>query len=68
MPSQQEAELIASVRRRVSALLGLQAEHLDAESVQKRYADLMAQKVIADAKKRGRKAKISPELVEEAQE
>lgn len=69
VPSLQEAELIASVRRRVSALLGFQAEHLDAESVQKRYADLMAQKVIADAKKkRGRKAKIPTELVEETQE
>ena len=51
IPTPQEAELIASVRRRVSDLLGLHAQYLDADSVRARYAELLAEKAIAQAKR-----------------
>lgn len=57
MPTHVEAQAIASVRSRISSLLGLDAQYLTAESVQERYAQLMAAKVIADAKKKQAKAK-----------
>lgn len=41
VPTLEEAELIASVRRRIAALLGLPAMHLDAEAVVQRYEALM---------------------------
>lgn len=44
IPSWEEAELIASIRRRFSGLLNLPAMHLDAKSVIQRYQDLMAKK------------------------
>jgi 3'-phosphoadenosine 5'-phosphosulfate sulfotransferase (PAPS reductase)/FAD synthetase len=50
IPTQEEAALLASVRRRVSTLLGLDAQHLDADSVRARYAALMA---IKEAKGKG---------------
>jgi 3'-phosphoadenosine 5'-phosphosulfate sulfotransferase (PAPS reductase)/FAD synthetase len=50
MPTREEAALLANVRQRVSALLGLNAQHLDAESVIARYAALLA---IKEAKGKG---------------
>lgn len=44
MPTREEAELLARVRRRVSSLLGLNAQCLDAASVIERYAALLALK------------------------
>jgi 3'-phosphoadenosine 5'-phosphosulfate sulfotransferase (PAPS reductase)/FAD synthetase len=43
MPTPEEAEVIASVRRRVGALLGVTVECTTVETVLARYADLMAQ-------------------------
>ena len=42
MPTDGEADLIASVRLRISELLGIAAKHLDGDSVRDRYAELMA--------------------------
>lgn len=42
LPTPEEAALLASVRQRVSRLLGLDAQYLDAESVKARYAALLA--------------------------
>ncbi|MGB8480696.1 MAG: hypothetical protein WCE63_17960 [Acidobacteriaceae bacterium] len=42
MPTNDEAELIASVRHRVSDLLGIDAKCLTGDSVVDRYASLMA--------------------------
>jgi hypothetical protein len=42
LPTNAEAELIASVRHRISELLGIDAKHLTGDSVQARYAALMA--------------------------
>jgi 3'-phosphoadenosine 5'-phosphosulfate sulfotransferase (PAPS reductase)/FAD synthetase len=50
LPTPEEAALLASVRQRVSRLLGLNAQHLDAESIQARYAALLA---IKQAKGKG---------------
>ncbi|MFP3637473.1 phosphoadenosine phosphosulfate reductase family protein [Paraburkholderia sp. SIMBA_054] len=50
LPSREEAALLASVRQRISTLLGFDAEHLDAQSVHARYAALIA---IKDAKGKG---------------
>jgi len=47
MPTPDEAELIASVRRRVSSLVGLNASYLTAEDVLGRYGHLMALKAAA---------------------
>lgn len=44
MPTPSEADLIASVRRRVSALIGCDAQYLTGDSVSIRYAELMAMK------------------------
>jgi 3'-phosphoadenosine 5'-phosphosulfate sulfotransferase (PAPS reductase)/FAD synthetase len=50
LPTRDEAALLANVRIQVSRLLGLDAKHLDAESVQARYAALLA---IKEAKGQG---------------
>lgn len=42
MPTDDEAESIASVRRRISELMGIAAKHLTGDSVRSRYAGLMA--------------------------
>ncbi len=42
MPSREEADLLASVRRKVSEVLRIEAEFLTGEEVQGRYAALMA--------------------------
>lgn len=44
LPTWGEADLLARVRRQVSGLLGLNAQYLDAVSVQERYASLLALK------------------------
>ena len=44
MPTQDEAELLCSVRREVADLLGIQIQHADPAALLARYADLMAQK------------------------
>ncbi|WP_425953122.1 phosphoadenosine phosphosulfate reductase family protein [Ralstonia pseudosolanacearum] len=44
VPTWEEADLLARVRRQVSALLGLNAQYLDAASVLDRYASLLALK------------------------
>ncbi|PEH40465.1 hypothetical protein CRM94_17275 [Burkholderia gladioli] len=44
LPTRPEAELLARIRRQVSTLLGLNSQCLDADSVQERYASLMALK------------------------
>ncbi len=44
MPSREEAELLAEVRREVAAALGLSIECADAQAILDRYADLMAKK------------------------
>lgn len=44
VPTREEAELLARVRRQVSALVGLNAQCLDAASVRDRYASLLALK------------------------
>uniref|UniRef100_A0A6H1ZK70 Putative phosphoadenosine phosphosulfate n=1 Tax=viral metagenome TaxID=1070528 RepID=A0A6H1ZK70_9ZZZZ len=59
LPTMEEAELIASVRRRVSSLLRLESRYLDAESVRERYAELIAEKAVAEAKKAAAKTKKS---------
>ena len=41
MPSETEAETIASVRRSVSAVIGIEVEHTDGRSVLRRYEELM---------------------------
>jgi 3'-phosphoadenosine 5'-phosphosulfate sulfotransferase (PAPS reductase)/FAD synthetase len=61
VPSTDEAELIADVRRRISELLGLSANFLTAESVRDRYAALLTEKAIANAKKQ---RKDSPAIME----
>ncbi|WP_199031426.1 phosphoadenosine phosphosulfate reductase family protein [Ralstonia sp. ASV6] len=47
MPTAQEAELIAKVRRRVSSLVGIEAGFLTADDVLGRYGDLMRMKEAA---------------------
>lgn len=47
MPTFAEAELIARVRRRVSELVGLNAQYLTADAVLSRYDDLMGSKAVA---------------------
>jgi 3'-phosphoadenosine 5'-phosphosulfate sulfotransferase (PAPS reductase)/FAD synthetase len=44
IPTWEEAELIASIRRRIAGLLNLPAMHLDALAVIQRYQELMALK------------------------
>ena len=43
VPTIQEARLIADVRRRVAAAVGLQINYTDGESVRARYGELVAQ-------------------------
>jgi 3'-phosphoadenosine 5'-phosphosulfate sulfotransferase (PAPS reductase)/FAD synthetase len=50
LPTPEEAALLANVRQRVSRLVGLNAQYLDAESIQARYATLLA---IKEAKGNG---------------
>ena len=49
MPSREEAELLAEVRREVAEALGLQIERADAQTILDRYADLMAAKAAKEA-------------------
>lgn len=51
MPTAQEAELIANVRRRVSQSMGLQAGCLSAQQVMTRFAELIATKQEKEAQK-----------------
>jgi 3'-phosphoadenosine 5'-phosphosulfate sulfotransferase (PAPS reductase)/FAD synthetase len=51
IPTQEEAELLARVRRQVSTLLGFNSECLDAAAVRDRYASLLALK---EAKGKGK--------------
>jgi 3'-phosphoadenosine 5'-phosphosulfate sulfotransferase (PAPS reductase)/FAD synthetase len=51
IPSPEEAEMLASVRRRVGALLGLNMSYVDGPAVLARYEDLMAQKLKKEAEK-----------------
>ena len=44
IPSVEEAELIASVRRRIAGLMGFQAKYLTANDVRARYAELLSAK------------------------
>ncbi len=46
MPTQQEARLLASVRRAVSTTVHFPVQYTDADSVYGRYADLMAAKPV----------------------
>lgn len=56
LPTRQEAEVLARVRRQVSELLGFNARYLDAASVLERYEALMALK-----KAKGTKGKLAEE-------
>lgn len=49
MPTFDEAQVIASVRTRVSKLLGLDSQYLTPESVLDRYSELMTAKAVAQA-------------------
>ncbi|WP_244131264.1 phosphoadenosine phosphosulfate reductase family protein [Burkholderia gladioli] len=61
LPTREEAELLARVRRQVSALLGFNAGCLDAASVYERYESLMALKKAKEAKgKKGLVEEVSP--------
>lgn len=51
MPTREEAELLAAVRREVAALLGLSVRCTSADDVLARYAELMATKAAKDAAK-----------------
>ncbi len=42
LPSRQEAELLAGVRKRVAELVGIQARYQDAQSIVERYEELIA--------------------------
>lgn len=53
LPTLEESQLIADVRRRVSGLLRIDALHLTRETVRDRYAELLAAKAIASAKAGG---------------
>jgi 3'-phosphoadenosine 5'-phosphosulfate sulfotransferase (PAPS reductase)/FAD synthetase len=60
MPTVNEADLLAEVRRSVAALLGLEVKYTDASSIIARYAELMAMNVVKVktlAKKATRKAR-----------
>lgn len=59
MPTREEADQLAEVRREVADAIGLQIERTDAQSILDRYADLMAKKAAREAvaaKKAARKA------------
>lgn len=62
LPTLEEAELLARVRRQVSTLLGLNSKCLDAASVRDRYASLLALK---ESKGKGSVAEeVSPQQAE----
>lgn len=49
MPTAAEARLLASVRREIGALMGLEVSYTDAASVLDRYAELMAARPVGQA-------------------
>jgi len=51
VPTREEADLVASVRREVGNLLGLQVKCTDADAVLARYAELMALNATREAAK-----------------
>lgn len=51
VPTLEDAALIASVRTRIAALMGIATKYVTAEAVQQRYAELIAEKAIKGAKK-----------------
>ncbi len=57
MPTREEAELLAGVRREIAALLGLAVRYVDADAVLARYAELMTAKATKDATKAARAAR-----------
>jgi hypothetical protein len=60
IPTNAEAELLATVRRRVSELTGIAVKHLDGNSVIARYEELMAAKLAKEKAARSkRKSKAS---------
>lgn len=63
MPTAGEAELIASVRRDVSEVVGIKSDFLTGPDVLARYAELMAEKAVKDAqkKRKGSSVKAKPE-------
>lgn len=70
MPTREEAELLAQVRREVTALMGFNSRYLDAQSILDRYTELMAlnaertaKKDKAEQRKRDRAAKLVDERV-----
>jgi len=52
MPTREEAELLADIRRELSDLMGLQSQYLTADEVLARYAALMAEQAVKQAKKK----------------
>ena len=64
MPTREEAELLAEVRREVAGALGLQIERADAQAILDRYADLMAKKAVkeAAAAKKGARKRASKKI------
>jgi 3'-phosphoadenosine 5'-phosphosulfate sulfotransferase (PAPS reductase)/FAD synthetase len=58
MPTREEAELLAEVRREVADAIGIQIERADAQAILDRYADLMAKKAAKEAvaKKKAKKS------------
>jgi len=64
MPTHEEAELLAEVRREVAGALGLQIERADAQAILDRYADLMAKKAVkeAAAAKKGARKRASKKI------
>jgi 3'-phosphoadenosine 5'-phosphosulfate sulfotransferase (PAPS reductase)/FAD synthetase len=57
MPTREEAELLAEVRREVGALLGIAVECTDADAVIARYAELMALAQVKKSKTKKSKSK-----------
>lgn len=51
MPTREEAELLAEVRREIAALLGLDVKYTDATAIIARYAELMAENAVKQAAK-----------------
>lgn len=65
VPTMEEAELLAEVRREVGLALGLVLQYTDAESIRDRYADLMR---INEIKQAAKNKKGSSLVEEEAEE
>ncbi len=57
MPTREEAELLAKVRREIGALLDVAVGCTDADAVIARYAELMAQNAAKASKAKSRGAK-----------